>query len=83
MLFIFGVDCCQNYSRSRSRIDIPTCIRYADLCCGRSRIHAKFTMSQLVKQPDGGDDKSDDFIIRHLNSNVQMDRNIKNGLYFC
>ena len=73
---------CQNYSRSRARIDIPTCIRYADLCCGRAKVHAKYTMAELERNQDGNKN-SDDAIIRSLNSHVQLTRDVKNGLYYC
>lgn len=72
--------CCQNYSRSMAKIDIPTCIRYADLCGGRSKIHAQFELGELNKKDKSANEET---IIRRLNSHVQMDRKMKTLLYYC
>ena len=74
---------CQNYSRSRSQSDIPTCVRYGDLCFGRAKIHAQFRMDEM-KRKDADELKGTEVkIIRVLNRQIQIDRDMKNNPYFC
>lgn len=73
---------CQNYARSRTRIDIPTAIRYADLCASRTQLLLKEEMKEMTVSPDKIL-KSPHSIIRQLDGKVQQERGVKSRLYFC
>lgn len=75
---------CLNYGRSKTRIDIPTAIRYADLCANRTLLLAKEELKNIVTaSPSSRMLKNEESIIRTLNDKVQHEREDKSRLYFC
>ncbi len=78
---------CHNNVRTRGVIAIPTPVRYADLCCYRSKLHIE-AQRNLVEVTTATSDHSkqealEREIIAKLNTLVKINDKLKNQLYYC
>lgn len=80
---------CHNSVRTRGVIAIPTPVRYADLCCYRSKLHIEaqrnlFEMTSKSSLSDGSKlEALEREVIEKLNGLVKVHENLKNMLYYC
>ena len=74
---------CYNSIRTRGVLAIPTPVRYADLCCYRSKLHVEAQRDLMDEQAQANPEALEADLIASLNEAVKVNDKVRNRLYYC